>query len=63
MQRSCNSEFHAQRDHQTKNMKTGFKDGWSSAFCDWLRRTCPHDDTCLPAQIGVAIAGCENNKC
>ena len=26
-------------------------DSWSSAFCDWLRRTCSCDDTWLPAQI------------
>ena len=26
-------------------------DGWSSTFCDWLRRTCSRDNIWLPAQI------------
>ena len=26
-------------------------DGWNSAFCDWLQKTCSPDDTWLPARI------------
>ena len=26
-------------------------DGWSSTFCDWLRRTCSRDNIWLPARI------------
>ena len=26
-------------------------DGWSSTFCDWLRRTCSPDNIWLPARI------------
>ena len=28
-----------------------FLEGWSSTFCDWLRRTCFRDDIWFPAQI------------
>ena len=39
-------------------------DGWSSAFCDWLRRTCSRDDTWLTVRIVYldSIAGSQDTE-